>query len=337
MPVLLSADLRFLEHDTGPFHPERPERLAAVLDGLTEHGLDEAVVRIPAVRSATDAEIARVHPMEFIAAIDRFCEAGGGNLDADTVVSSRSGELARLASGAGLDAVDRLRAGEAEAAFLAMRPPGHHATRTRAMGFCLFNHVAVTAAALAAAGERVAIVDFDAHHGNGTQDIFYDRDDVLYVSWHQHPLYPGTGRIEERGAGVGVGATLNLPMPPGATGEHYRRSVETIIAPTLARLGVGWLLISAGFDAHRDDPLTDMGLSSGDYADLTTDLMSTVPPGRVLAFLEGGYDLAALAHSSASTIAAMAGERLHPEAPTAGGPGRSVVDAARALTDRGDG
>src|SRR6478609_2976658 len=177
MTVLFSADLRFLEHDTGPFHPERPERLAAVIDGLTEHGLDEAVTKVPAVRSATDDELALVHPREFVAAIDRFCDAGGGHLDADTVVSAGSGHLARLASGAGLDAVDRLRAGEAEAAFLAMRPPGHHATRTRAMGFCLFNHVAVTAAALAASGERVAIVDFDAHHGNGTQDIFYDRDD----------------------------------------------------------------------------------------------------------------------------------------------------------------
>jgi acetoin utilization deacetylase AcuC-like enzyme len=174
----------------------------------------------------------------------------------------------------------------------------------------------------------VAVVDYDAHHGNGTQDIFYDRDDVLYVSWHQHPLYPGTGRADERGTGAGVGATVNIPMPPGATGDHYRRSVEDLVAPALADHGTTWLLVSAGYDAHRSDPLTDLGLSSGDFADLTADLIGMVPAGRRVVFLEGGYDLTAVARSSAATVAALLGEVRHPEPPTSGGPGAEAVAAA---------
>jgi acetoin utilization deacetylase AcuC-like enzyme len=325
--VLLYADDRFMAHDTGPFHPERPDRLTAVLDGLVAHDLEEAVTRVRP-RPATDAELEAVHPEAYVRGIERFCSSGRIHLDADTVVSERSADLARLASGAGIDAAERLRSGEGDAAFLAVRPPGHHATATRAMGFCLFNHVAVVAADLAARGERVAIVDFDAHHGNGTEDIFFDREDVLYVSLHQSPLYPGTGRPDDRGTGAGEGTTLNIPMPPGATGDHYRRAVDEAIAPALGAHGTTWLLVSAGYDGHRDDPLCDLALSAGDYADLTADLAALVPAGRRLVFLEGGYDLPAMAHSSAATVAALLGEPLHPEAPTSGGPGRSSVDAA---------
>jgi acetoin utilization deacetylase AcuC-like enzyme len=331
--VLVYADERFLSHDTGPFHPERPDRLTAVADGLVLAGVDDAVTRVMA-RPATDEELRRVHPDAFVRGIEQLCRSGRTHVDADTIVSERSAELSRLGSGAGVDAIERLRAGEADAAFVAPRPPGHHATATRAMGFCLFNHVAVAAAALVDAGEKVAIVDIDAHHGNGTQDIFYRDPDVLYVSWHQHPLYPGTGMAREVGAGPGHGRTLNLPMPPGATGEHYRRSLDELVAPAIEAHGATWILVSAGFDAHRDDPLTDLGLTSGDYGDLVAAVVSLVPPGRRLVFLEGGYDLEAVANSTASTVSALFGERLHPEPPSSGGPGEDVVERVSAVRER---
>jgi acetoin utilization deacetylase AcuC-like enzyme len=335
MAVLLYSDERFEHHDTGAHHPERAARLPAVRTGLVRHGLMDGVTRVDP-RAATDEELHLVHPERYVDSIDRFSAAGGGHLDPDTVVSAESAWIARLAAGAGLDAIERLDRGEADAAFMAVRPPGHHATATRAMGFCLFNHAAIAAANLAARGERVLVVDVDAHHGNGTQDIFYDRGDVAYVSWHQHPLYPGTGDAEQWGRGEGEGTTLNLPMPPDATGEHYRRSIEEIVAPFAERFEPTWLIISAGFDAHRADPLTDLGLTSGDFSDITTDLVQLAEPGRRLAFLEGGYDLEAVADSSAATVGALMGERVHPEAPTAGGPGSVVVDRVAEIRRRFD-
>ncbi len=333
MGVLLLTDDRFLAHDTGPFHPERPDRLAAVDDGLVLAGVDDAVVRVRP-RPATDEELNRVHPPAFVRGIEQLCRSGRTNVDGDTVVSEESALLARLGSGAGIDAVERLRRGEADSAFVVPRPPGHHATSTRAMGFCLFNHVAVAAAALVSEGEKVAIIDIDAHHGNGTQDIFYRDADVLYVSWHQHPLYPGTGRMDDAGEGAGLGTTLNLPMPSGATGDHYRRSFEEVVVPAVEAHGTTWLLVSAGFDGHRDDPLTELGLTSGDYADIVADLLALVPSGRSLVFLEGGYDLTAITNSTAATVAAMFGERLHPERPTGGGPGSDVVERVTAVRRR---
>jgi len=328
MTVLLLDDDRFGRHDTGPHHPERATRLEAVRAGIIEHGLDDGLERLEP-RPATDHELELVHPQRYVRSIEAFCDAGGGHLDQDTVAVPASAAVARLAAGAGLTAVEALGAGDATAAFVTARPPGHHATATRAMGFCLFNNAAITAAALAARGERVLVVDVDAHHGNGTQDIFYDRGDVAYVSWHQEPLYPGTGGKEQWGTGEGRGWTLNVPLPPGATGEHYRRSLEELVAPLAERHGSTWLLLSSGFDGHRADPLTDLGLTSGDFADVTADLMQLVAPGRVVVFLEGGYDLRAIADSSAATVAALLGERLHPEAPTSGGPGaRQVADVA---------
>lgn len=196
------------------------------------------------------------------------------------------------------------------------------------MGFCLLNNVAVVARALAASGERVLVVDYDAHHGNGTQDAFYAAGDVAYVSLHEWPLYPGTGAITETGAGAGEMRTMNLPLPAGATGDVYLAAVDRLIAPFAEAFAPTWLVLSAGFDAHRRDPLTGLSLTSGDIADLTARLLELVAPGRRLVVLEGGYDLQALADCTGAVIGALLGESHRPEAASSGGPGRHVLDAA---------
>ena len=336
MPALLLTHERYLEHDLGRGHPERPDRLRAVLAGIEAAGLGEAVA-LAVPRPATVDELARVHDRALVAMIEQSSLCGGGWLDADTATNEWSYDAALLAAGAGLSAIEALDAGEADSAFCAVRPPGHHATPTRAMGFCLFNNVAVTAAALAARGERVLIVDYDAHHGNGTQDAFWTDPGVAYASFHQFPLYPGTGGLREVGAGAGRGTTINLPLPAGATGDAFRAGVEEVLAPFAAQFDPTWLLISAGFDAHRADPITDLGLSAGDYADLTADLLALAPPGRRIVFLEGGYDLDALGASAAACVGALVGERLVPEPPTSGGPGREVIDAVALVWAEGAG
>ena len=326
MSVLVVTHPACLDHDTGEGHPERPGRLAAVRKGIETAGLGSTLVEVEARRARTD-ELTLVHPTGYVDALERFCRAGGGSLDPDTPVVPASYDAALYAAGSGLDAIERLRRGEADAAFCAVRPPGHHATPTRGMGFCLFNNIAVAAASLAAAGERVLVVDYDAHHGNGTQDAFYDDPRVLFVSLHQYPLYPGTGSLREQGRGEGMGTTVNFPLPAGATGDVYRRAVDEVVVPLAERWSPTWVLVSAGFDGHRDDPITELGLAAGDFADLTREVTGLVPAGRRLVFLEGGYDLWAVVHSTAACLGALAGASIRPEPATAGGPGGEVVDA----------
>jgi acetoin utilization deacetylase AcuC-like enzyme len=322
-------------HDTGRGHPERPARIDAVVDGIADAALDGAVTWAPA-RAADHEALARVHDPRYLEAIEQFSAAGGGHLDPDTPVAPGSFDTAAFAAGCGLVAIEALDRGDADAAFVAVRPPGHHATRARGQGFCLLNNIAVAAAALAERGERVLLLDWDVHHGNGTQDIFWDDPRVLYVSTHQSPFYPGSGSASETGGPSAAGATINFPFPAGTTGDAALAAIDEVVAPAVERFSPTWVLVSAGFDAHRDDPLANLAWSAGDYALLARRVGEFAPVrGRLVAFLEGGYDLDALRRSVAATVSTMAGDTVDTEPPTAGGPGRATVDlVARTRVER---
>lgn len=327
--LLVAGHPELDHHDVGSDHPERAARVQAALAGVDDAGLRDAVVRLEPRRASLE-ELARVHPLPYLEALRAFCEAGGGALDPDTVAGRGSWDTALLAAGAVLAAVDGLQSGAGDAAFVAARPPGHHALADQAMGFCLINNVAVAAATLAERGERVLVVDWDVHHGNGTQDIFWDDPRVLYVSTHQWPLYPGTGRIQETGGPGAPGTTLNVPLPAGTTGDVVVEAFDTVVAEVVERFCPTWVLVSAGFDAHRADPLAGMALTAGDFAGLAERVRRFAPgPGRVVAVLEGGYDLDALRHSAGAAMAGLLGQRYAPEQPSSGGPGGEVLPAVR--------
>lgn len=297
--------------------------------------LAEAIEEV-ASRPASTGSLAEVHDPALIERLTRLDEAGGGQIDPDTMMSPGSLEAARLAAGAGAVAVERVREG-AEAAFCLVRPPGHHAVAGRSMGFCLFNNIAVTAAQLVAGGARVAVLDWDAHHGNGTQDIFYSSPDVLFVSMHEYPQYPGSGSLGETGEGAGAGFTLNFPFPAGTGEAAYLEAFDEVVAGVVEQFAPDWILVSAGYDAHRADPLTDLGLTARSFGRLaarTRELADALCQGRLVMFLEGGYDLDALADSFEATLAELTGVPAElDEAPgtAASGGASAVVHAARRL------
>jgi acetoin utilization deacetylase AcuC-like enzyme len=327
--LLVAASPALDHHDVGPRHPERPARVQAALEGIAEAGLRDAVITLEP-RRATEAELTLVHPVSYLRSLHDFCEAVGGAIDPDTIASPGSWDTALLAAGAALQVVDALAHGDGDVAFVAARPPGHHASATEPMGFCLINNVAVAAAALAARGERVLVVDWDVHHGNGTQAIFWDDPRVLYVSTHQWPLYPGTGRVSETGGPGAPGLTVNVPLPPRATGDVILRTLDEVVAPVVDRFAPTWVLASAGYDAHRDDPMAGLALTSGDFADIATRVRDFAPgPGRMALLLEGGYDLDALRLSVGASLAAVLDVEFRPEHASSGGPGDEAVDAAR--------
>jgi len=299
MTVLLATHDSSLGHDTGPLHPERPARIEAVISGVLEAG--PSVLRI-SPEEVGRAELTAVHDSEYVDWIERFCKAGGGALDMDTIAGPGSWEAALRAAGAGIQLSERLAGGDGELGYVAMRPPGHHAVADRAMGFCLFNNVAVTARYLVDSGCRVAVFDWDVHHGNGTQDLFYADSDVLYMSIHESGIYPGTGGMNETGVGDARGMNLNLPVPTGSQGWLHRTAIEEIYGPVLLQFQPDWLLVSAGYDAHHADPLAGLRLNAEDYGAMAAALSQCVPPNRTIVFLEGGYNLEALKESAAATV-----------------------------------
>lgn len=304
----LVLDPVFLQHRVPPEHPERPDRLRAISEKLSARPAFDRLVTVAPAPAAEEA-ILRVHTRDHLAHIRGTRLQPLHPLDWDTYSGGASHDVALLAAGSVIRMIELLFRGDLDSGFAAIRPPGHHAEPGKPMGFCLFNNVAVGAQWALDQGlvRRVAIVDFDVHHGNGTQAAFYHRDDVLYVSLHQHPLYPGTGYYTEVGVGKGKGMTVNFPIPAGQTNGFYSSLLAGMVLPILAGYEPGLILVSAGFDAHRDDPLAGMLLDERGYTRMAADLnraAGKICGGRILYVLEGGYNLKALAGSVETTVAA---------------------------------
>ena len=292
----------YLEHDMGTGHPESPNRLRAIMQQLERSGTADRLTKIEP-RKAEEEWITQVHSPSYVTALNA-CQPASGRvaLDPDTSMSPGSLPAAYMAAGGALAAVDAIMRGEVEHAFCAVRPPGHHAESGRAMGFCLFNNVAIAARYVQRKHglSRVLIVDWDVHHGNGTQHSFEQDSSILFFSTHQYPHYPGTGRETERGTGVGEGFTINVPMEAGDGDDEYHAIFVNVLLPAADAFKPEFVIISAGFDAHRDDPLASMGLTEAGYSDLTglvAGIARRHARGRLLSALEGGYNLTALAAS----------------------------------------
>lgn len=298
----LVYDPRYLEHDMGMGHPESPNRLRAIMQQLEQRGTMAQLTRIEP-RMAEDEWITLVHTAAYLASLKQHAPASGRvSLDPDTSMSPGSLTAAYLAAGGALAAVDAMMTKQVDHVFCAVRPPGHHAEANRAMGFCLLNNVAIAAryAQKKHGLSRVLIVDWDVHHGNGTQHSFEDDPSVLFFSTHQYPHYPGTGRESERGRGAGEGYTINVPMEAGEGDDEYRAIFHKVLVPAAEQFKPELVIISAGFDAHKDDPLASMGLTESGYAELTgivAGIAKKYAQGRILSSLEGGYNLTALAAS----------------------------------------
>lgn len=328
--MLVIASPRFDEHVTPPGHPERPER-AHVFDAVAGRWLEKGG-RTDRPRAATREELERVHDAAYL---DRIAATSGHAvmLDADTFTSPESAEIALLAAGAAVQAAEHAL-DHGEPVFALVRPPGHHAERDRAMGFCLYNNAAVAAAAARARGlDRVAVVDIDVHHGNGTQWMFYDDPHVLYASTHQFPFYPGTGAADEAGTGDGSGFTLNVPLEAGATDADYAFVYRAIVEPVLDQFAPQLTIVSAGYDAHERDPLASMRVTTPGYAHIVRVVSRAALRHGALAFVtEGGYDLPTLAACLEASLGAVDDGARHDAAPGGAAPrGERALGAVRAV------
>jgi acetoin utilization deacetylase AcuC-like enzyme len=318
--------------DTGhedPGHPERPDRTGASRSAIADLHLGTDLIVAPR-KMASRGELLTVHQGGYLDELAAFCYGGGGDIDPDTYATYDSWSIAQLAAGAGLAVIEELSQRGEGVGFVVTRPPGHHALKDRAMGFCLLNNIAISTAKLVGQGERVLILDWDVHHGNGTQEMFWSEPNVLYVSTHESPLFPGTGGADEIGGRGAPGLNVNIPLPRGATGDTLLRAIEEVAASTIDDFAPTWVLVSAGFDAHRDDPLADFELTSGDYARLAQLAASYAPcSGRLAMFLEGGYCLDALRDSIHASLASALELPYESEPPSSGGPGVEYVARVR--------
>jgi acetoin utilization deacetylase AcuC-like enzyme len=330
MDVVVASHPSALRHDTGPRHPERSERVEAVLQGVRDSGLTIEDITSPQIERS---ELALVHDSTYIEMIEKFCELGGGALDMDTFASADSWEAALTAAGGVRVLVDELTGRDDAVGFAVSRPPGHHALPNRAMGFCLFNNIAVTAAYLRARGNRVVILDWDVHHGNGTQEMLGDDPGVLYVSIHQDHFYPFEGHFSDIDASQAKGTVVNVPLPAGTAGDIYRQAWADLVIPIVEQFEPNWALISAGFDAHADDHLANFRLESDDYGWLSAQLVSVHPANRTIYTLEGGYDLTALRESTRSALLGSSGVSPVPPATHSSPPAASTAlsEAASAI------
>ncbi len=320
-------DKEYLKHLPGEHHPERPQRIKVLLD--LAGGLDGSAFQLLPPRAATRTEIAACHSAEHIALVESTSRVNQYALDGDTVTCRDSFGVGLLAVGGFLNLLDSIAAGESQNGFALVRPPGHHARPGQAMGFCLFNTMAIGAEYLKRhhRARRVLVVDWDVHHGNGTQEMFYDDPAVLFISTHRYPFYPGTGAAREVGVGAGEGCTINVPLPAGCADGEYFGVFRDIVAPAVKKFQPDWLLVSAGFDPHRRDPLGGMGVTEAGFGSMARELMrlsEEVTKSKIAFLLEGGYDLAALSGSVAAVLDEMrgpariesfpatAGERIQP-------------------------
>ncbi len=311
MNVSYVYDPVYLKHDTG-YHPENAQRLEAIMAHLEETGLLKQLTTLKP-RPATTEELEYVHQASYVSRIQDAAVRGGGWLDGDTVMSPDSYDAALYAAGGAMEATDAVISGRLNSAFALVRPPGHHATAMAAMGFCLFNNIAIAVqhALKKHKMEKVAIIDFDVHHGNGTQEAFYNNPQVLYISTHQYPHYPGTGTVSETGSGTAEGTTVNIPLPGGSGDDEYRRVFEQIIVPATRRFHPELILVSAGYDLHWKDRLAMMEVSTAGFAEMVRaikGLADELCHGKTVITLEGGYNLKALATSVKATFDVLLGK-----------------------------